>query len=501
MFADNQKISGLQAARQLFLVYLAPMTLWIAVRGQGRTGILSVGLGMGILCLWTFFLFRQAHVFRNPLKYWGTFFSRAIMLILQIYLILSGGWILYKSMGLIKTYLISGIAPWVVGVILVAAALGGFGNVQQRGRFSQVAGPILLTLIVIMLILAAFQGDSKYLEIQAMEKTISQNENMVNEDAWDTGQMRKIAIKTIEILAAFSGVIFLHFLQITGDQGESHVRRIFGTLGKMGIYMAALLLVLQAVYGEHGADSLEYPVLDLMAGARVPGGFVRRLDLVFLTVMIFAVMFSLGSIFFYSSYLLEQVKWPASRLPAAVICFVLAVSGGGEWSLEKEYLNICKWIFLPFFIALTICAAYIKKKKKVGAMLLPVLFLLLTGCQIVEPEKRSYPLAVGIEWDQDQYHIYFSMAGMDQSAGKLMRYSGRSKQEIMKMYNDTREYYLDSGHVLAVIFDEGLLRDEEHFKKVLLGLEQENVLGNSAYIFQTDDVSEVFGTDGMQAES
>ena len=55
-----------------------------------------------------------------------------------------------------------------------------------------------------------------------------------------------------------------------------------------------------------------------------------------------------------------------------------------------------------------------KKRKGLLAMVF-LLSLALTGCQIVEPEKRAYPLVVGLDLQEVQYHVYLGMAQLSSS--------------------------------------------------------------------------------------
>lgn len=57
MFADNQRVSGLQVERQLLLVFLGPVMIWGVTGLNGREGVWSILLGSGILCLWVFFFY------------------------------------------------------------------------------------------------------------------------------------------------------------------------------------------------------------------------------------------------------------------------------------------------------------------------------------------------------------------------------------------------------------------------------------------------------------
>lgn len=141
--------------------------------------------------------------------------------------------------------------------------------------------------------------------------------------------------------------------------------------------------------------------------------------------------------------------------------------------------------------------------------------LFLTGCQVVEPEKRAYPLVVGMDWQGGEYQIYLGMAQLAESTGQgkeggeeqpgngsgALELTGISKEEILESYNSSRELYLDPGHVQAVVFGEGLVCEEERMIRVLQEMEGDTSLGNSAYVFGTKDVRNVFEKNGGQVQS
>lgn len=115
-----------------------------------------------------------------------------------------------------------------------------------------------------------------------------------------------------------------------------------------------------------------------------------------------------------------------------------------------------------------------KKRKGLLAMVF-LLSLALTGCQIVEPEKRAYPLVVGLDWQEGQYQVYLGMAQLSSSTGQgkeggeeqqgtgtgALLLEGDSQEAIQKLYDSTRELYLDPGHIQSVIFGKGLLENPE----------------------------------------
>lgn len=142
-------------------------------------------------------------------------------------------------------------------------------------------------------------------------------------------------------------------------------------------------------------------------------------------------------------------------------------------------------------------------------------FLFLAGCQIVEPEKRAYPLAVGLDRIEGKYQVSLGMAQLAETTGQgkeggeeqqgngegALVLKGGSKEEILKEYNRTRELYLDPGHVQAVILSERLIRDEDLLIHVLMEMEKETALGNSAYVFRTENPEQILEQNGEEMQS
>ena len=141
--------------------------------------------------------------------------------------------------------------------------------------------------------------------------------------------------------------------------------------------------------------------------------------------------------------------------------------------------------------------------------------LFLGGCQIVEPEKRAYPLVIGLDKRLEEYQVSLGMAQLAVSTGQekeggdeqnndsqqMIFLTGSSQEEIMDEYNRTRELYLDPGHVQVIIFGKELLKDSEGMEKILAGMEKENSLGNSAFVFQANDPEQIVEMNGTEIES
>lgn len=141
-----------------------------------------------------------------------------------------------------------------------------------------------------------------------------------------------------------------------------------------------------------------------------------------------------------------------------------------------------------------------------------VLVCLLAGCGGVEPERRAYPLVLGIDWLSDRYQIIYGMPDLSASTGQdkssdagsgknTLLFTGNNMKEILQIYNRTQEKYLDMGHVQAVVLGEHLLDEKERYQEILAYLEQEPTVGDSAVVFQSGDPKMLMELNGSDVES
>ena len=140
--------------------------------------------------------------------------------------------------------------------------------------------------------------------------------------------------------------------------------------------------------------------------------------------------------------------------------------------------------------------------------------LFLWGCAGVEPEKRAYPLAVSVDYINGEYEVVYGMAnlpadtgqgkdpqagGAEQNAGTVFR--GKDLKEIQKLYDASQEYDLDLGHVQAVVLGKRLLSSEDASSYIFQYMEDNTVLGKSAYLFQTEDPDALMKLNGTTVDS
>lgn len=145
-----------------------------------------------------------------------------------------------------------------------------------------------------------------------------------------------------------------------------------------------------------------------------------------------------------------------------------------------------------------------------GIISLVIAFLLLEGCGGVEPEKRDYPLALAWDYEDSEYKVIYGMAdlqemtkqnkdGEDTPAGLEIR--GKSMNEIQEGYAKSQQYYLDLGHVKAVIFSERLLDQPRAYQHIVEGMQETPEVGKNAYVFMTDSLEEVMKAGRQEEDS
>ncbi len=463
MFGDNHRISHIQMERQYQMVFFAPLLLFASSKLQGFTGLCAIVIALALLALALFFFKRNCGLYRKIDKYMGNLGSKFLIFVYQVYLVVVGVWVVVQAGSLIHEYMIQGVPRWFVMLLFVLTSLALGTKPEIRARFAEIAWPVLAVVVGIFFFFAFLQSlegifsDSANLtEMFRRSANVQDNFRGYWQFSW-----RELWKSVLILLAFMAGTALFPFMEIRQEPSDEKNVYLFRMVGKLGLWLIAANLLLTLYFGEHGADALAHPMLDLMAGVQLPGGFVRRLDLIFLTLLLFALLFTMGSICFYSAYLWEKAKLSMGRVPVLVLILLLLLS--------------------------------------------------LSGCHIVEPERRAYPLVLGIDWSDENYRIYLAMAKLGESTGQeksgaeqesnVVNLEGKDTEEIWASYDATQELYLDIGHVQALVLGEGLLEEKERAMSILQELEQNHDLGNSAFVFWTKDIEGLFEKNGTQIES
>ena len=165
--------------------------------------------------------------------------------------------------------------------------------------------------------------------------------------------------------------------------------------------------------------------------------------------------------------------------------------------------------FVPGLVLIQICLLFRgqKKRRKKTASAVAVLMVFIlscTGCAGIEPEKRMYPLALGIDVSGDDFVISYGMPDLPEATGQgkeeentdrsVLTLRGRDFDEIQQLYDRSQNRYLDIGHLEVIIMGNEML-ESGRWEMFLNYLKAEPLAGEDIYLFRTGDPEAVLNWD------
>lgn len=492
-YADNNRISHRQLYRQMVLAFLAPTLLCLPGRGQilGAAGIIGTMLAGVFLILYSFFLRRLVPWYSDPVKMLGPIAGRLTGLFFLSYVILANGYLLSLTGKLVPSVLVTGIPGTVIIFFTVfICSFGTCKGMQRRGRMAEVSGGVLLGGILLMLLLCMGQIRITYLK-----------EMPVLFSGQDT-------LKSFYgVLCAFSGIALLPFM-LRDVEKRSTVGKtvVVGILTLAGL-LAGILFLLPAVLGWDRLQQESYPVLPLLAGADLPGNVLARFDVLWMGFLLYSLLFAVGSLFHYGHQILIRSHMGKGRwwLPAAV--FAAAVINTDGKGIEAVFGSYLGYVFVPGLILIQggmLLNRKKKRQKKVIGCLCVAFLLFLSGCAAIEPEKRMYPLALGVNTSEEGFSLIYGTPDLPKATGQekeeeekessVLSVTGRDFVQIREKYDQSQEKYLDMSHIQVILMGNQLV-ESGRWTEFLTYLDQDPFVGENVYVFQTENPSAVLAWD------
>lgn len=489
---ENNRISHRQLYRQMILSVLAPFLLCIPGAGgiQGVSGAAGIGIAVVILLVYVFFLIRSSHGYTDPVRVLGKVKGRLLGIFFVSYLIMTNVYILNLIKEIVPVWAVSGISvKWLLLWAVVICAYGTDRGMQRRGRMAGVSGEIFLAVIIIMLFLCVGQGKMEYLKEMLEESSL---------------QSKNIADGAYGFLCAFSGISLLPFVLPDVERRGSVGKTVMAAIFTVSAVLLVVLFCIPAVLGWRRIQGETYPILPLMAGANLPGNILARFDVLWLAFLLYSIFFAIGSCFYYGNKILETTHLGNGKywLPAAAYVFSLVQIHGK--SVADFYSPYLKYIFVPGLLLIQtgflIRGQNRRKKTAISAAGLSVILMLVcTGCAGIEPEKRMYPLAMGIDTDGGEYIITYGMPDLPRATGEgkaeegnasVLTIYGNSFDSIEKSYERTQEKYLDIGHLQILVIGRRLTETDK-WKEFMRYLKEESLAGENIYVFQAENPEEL----------
>lgn len=502
-FAENNRISHRQLYRQIILSFLAPFLLCLPGRRGllGIPGIIGTVTAVVLLLFYVIFLIRLAPYFGDLYKTAGGFWARVIGLFFLAFVIITAAFLLHVLGEVIPVSLLSGVPSfWIMLLAVLVCGSGTHKGMQRRGRIAEVSGGVLLWSVILMMLLCLGQSKASY--FMEMVHAFPAEGVSVWRDCY-------------VVLCAFSGLGLLPFiLDEVGKQGSAGKAAAFGILTLGGI-LVGMLILLPAVFGWERLNAETYPMLPLLDGANLPGNVLARFDVLWMGFLIYSILFAIGSLFHYGHQIIRRTGLGTGRIWMAAAAFFLSLATFEGAGIKEYYGTYVAYVFVP---GLLLCQLFImffcrgrRRKRITGAVAsLLVMVLFFCGCAGVEPEKRMYPLALGVDVTEDNFSVSYSMPDLPKATGQnkeeegssndRLTIEGRDFNEIERLYNRSQEKYLDMGHLQVLVLGDELLGGDR-WVELLDYLHQEPYVGENVYVFCTSDVKAALSCSGERGTS
>ena len=415
-------------------------------------------------------------------RFLGGFCGRAAGIFFLIYIVLTAVYILKLLEQMIPRWMLMGVSPgWLSFLVIIVCSVGTERGIQRRGRMAEVSGGLLLAGILLMMLLCLGQVQSDYLQ-EMFETEILSGDGIIQ-----SGYL---------FLCGFSGIGFLPFIMRDVEKRGSSGKTIIAAILTVSGILAGILFLLPAVFGWKRLLTETYPILPLLAGADLPGNVLARFDVLWMGFLLYGLMFTIGSLFYYGHQIVEKCSLGTAKYWLAILIFVLSlfeVPGGDTNTFYRNYVG---GVFIPglLIVQMAILLHGQKKKiKKTTTVVLIICILTLSGCSGIEPEKRMYPLALGTEWSEGGWKFIYGMPELpsaegqkEESKNSVLTIEGTDFETIEKTYNRSQEKYLDMGHLQVLILQNALVQSD-HWKDLLTYMEKEPLIGENVYVFRTEN--------------
>lgn len=339
MFAINDRITAKQLYYQI-VMSMAGVLLVFLPGYRSIYGLVGVGSCLGVFLIWilySFFLVRISSHYGHLNKILGRFGKVLYGIWMIAFFIITGAFLTSLIYQVIGTYFVSdAAAPLLHGAILLTCTMAGLPQIQRRGRMAEVCFPILGGLLILLLALSLgqqiFEGDTfgQYLR----------QEVQFDVNHYTSG--------IYVLFAVSSGLFGLPFL-LHNVKGNCW-RSILGAVGTLLLLLAVVLVLLQGSYGTRQVVERKWPIVSLMGGIRIPGGFVFRIDPIWIGILLLLLLFSVGSTLFYANFVSDamglNLKW---YWTPAIVYFVSLIPTGFGRILEY-YDELLLYVLCPVMV-------------------------------------------------------------------------------------------------------------------------------------------------------
>ena len=340
MFAENDRISHRQLFRQIVLSLVAPFLLCLAGwrEMRGINGLAGIAVVLLLLGFYVIFLVRLAPAYEHMEKYMGKVQHLLIVAVYFVYLLFTAAFVLDIISTLVGTWLLYGVNDWWIRIAVAAAcAAGSHCGMQKRARMAEVSFLIVAGALCLLLIFAFVQGNLFSVQ-EFFRQTLSAER--VGRGIW-------------QLLGGFIPLTLLPFLLCQVEKSSGSGKTVFGAVVFLLVFLAAVVILLPLALGWDRMSMEKVPVLPLLTGTNLPGDMMARFDVIWISLMIYALLYSLGSLYYYGNYVTAHIALPVNRWILAVLVWVISVCPFAEYGIAQYYPMAVAQFGVPVFFGLT----------------------------------------------------------------------------------------------------------------------------------------------------
>lgn len=364
MFIENDRISLRQIKRMLMIEIFSASSLLlpsIIVRGQTGNGLIPLFAGSILSFAYVaFFVWimkkmdgSYVELIRENLDKSGMFFTGVIyyirFFINQVFLIILFG-------KLIQVSVLPGYALWfIIGPILFFTFYCSINGLEGRARTLELLFPYIFIPLLIVLVLALGEIDlSRFAMTRGGEQ----------------GNLFQTFLTTYAVFLSYRGIEFLLFLGPEVVETESKTR--VAKAAYMGTFWIVLLniiiyIITIGMFGVYSTRKTWWTALKIMQAVRLPGGFVERLDILFIVFWIFSMFCVFSAYFFYGWKMLETgipVLEKNKILVMVISLFAVFVFAYLFQNMENIIMRFYEYLMWGDFLLAFFVPLFILQKRK-----------------------------------------------------------------------------------------------------------------------------------------
>lgn len=505
MFSVNNKISKRQMFRLLTYDLMGIGTLLLppavaSVSAKNGMFALAAGIGAGlfycVLIGWVVGLVDDGESYPAFLRRcFGKILGTAAILGYALYFLCLGGYVAYIFGHLVVTELLKEQSfYWIAAGILGLAVYAVVQGIEGRARVYEILFWFLMAPLFLMLFFSA--RDVEWARLFPWYENGGQG-------------FARGAYFSFEVFS-LAGIAL--FLAPFAKKRKSIRGACMGAVLFSGLLLLAMYGILQGLFGTVSMQAMEYPAVTLMSMIQIPGGFLQRQDALMVAIWFFTVFALLSSSLFYAAESLKEFtkgkleKW--WLLAACVVMFAFCVCSYRSRAFTDWLHQLFLYAATPFAVLVPILAAFCVKArgKSKKAVLCAVLFLgtvFLSGCSTMELENRRFPLAMGVDKEEDSCRISYKFQDLSKIADENAKGGNATDffiedkdffNGISKYANDTNKV-LDYNHMKALVLSEEFVEDANALSDFLDICGKQSLIARNTLLFFAEDAAKILSLD------